>query len=126
MPLVHISLRSGKPDAYRQAIIDGIFSALHTDFAVPPDDQFMCITEHDAANFRYGATYLNVARSEDLVFIQITASNTRTADRKFALYRRLAEVLGENPGLRPEDVFINIIEVAKENWSMGLGAAQYA
>lgn len=126
MPLVHISLRSGKPEAYRQAIIDGVYRALRETFNVPEDDQFMAVTEHDAANFRFGASYLDVKRSEDVVFIQITASNTRTLEAKKALFRRTMEVLVERPGLRPEDVFVNLVEVAKENWSMGNGLAQYA
>jgi 4-oxalocrotonate tautomerase len=126
MPFVHISLRAGKPEAYRQAIFDGLYRALRETFNVPEDDQFMTISEHDAANFRYGASYLDIARSDDLVFIQITANNTRTLDQKKALYRRIAELLGESPGLRPEDVFVNLVEVTKENWSFGHGLAQYA
>ncbi|CAG9168842.1 tautomerase family protein [Cupriavidus respiraculi] len=126
MPLVHISLRSGKPAAYRQAIFDGIYQAMRETFNVPEDDQFMVMTEHDAANFRYGASYLDVARSDELVFIQITANNTRTIEQKKALFRRTAERLGEAPGVRPEDVFINLVEVARENWSLGHGVAQYA
>jgi 4-oxalocrotonate tautomerase len=126
MPLVHISLRAGKPEAYRQAIFDGLYRAMRETFNVPEDDQFMTIREHDAADFRYGATYLGVARSDDLVFIQITANNTRTLEQKKALFRRIAELLGKRPGIRPEDVFVNLVEVAKENWSLGNGLAQYA
>lgn len=126
MPLLHISLRAGKPEAYRQAIFDGLYRAMRETFNVPEDDQFMAITEHDAANFRYGATYLGVARSDDLVFIQITANNTRTVDQKKALFRRIAELLGESPGIRAEDVFVSLVEAAKENWSLGHGLAQYA
>jgi 4-oxalocrotonate tautomerase len=126
MPLTYISLRAGKPEAYRQAIFDGLYRAMRETFNVPEDDQFMTITEHDAANFRYGASYLGVARSDDLVLVQIAASNTRTLEQKKALFRRIAELLGENPGIRPEDVFVNIVEVAKENWSIGHGLAQYA
>ncbi|KGD99750.1 4-oxalocrotonate tautomerase [Achromobacter sp. RTa] len=126
MPLVHISLRAGKTEAYRQAIFDGVYQALRETFNVPDDDQFMAMTEHDAANFRYGATYLDVARSDDLVFIQITASNTRSAEQKKALFRRIAERLGASPGMRSEDVFVSLVEVAKENWSLGRGLAQYA
>lgn len=126
MPLLHISLRAGKPESYRQAIFDSLYQALRDTFDVPEDDQFMTITEHDAANFRYGASYLGIARSDDLVFIQITANNTRTVEQKKALFRRIAELLGESPGIRPEDVFVNLVEVAKENWSLGLGLAQYA
>jgi 4-oxalocrotonate tautomerase len=58
--------------------------------------------------------------------VQITANNTRSVDQKKALFRRIADLLGQSPGLRPEDVFVNLIEVAKENWSLGHGLAQYA
>jgi phenylpyruvate tautomerase PptA (4-oxalocrotonate tautomerase family) len=126
MPLLHISLRAGKPEAYRQAIFDSLYRAMRETFNVPEDDRFMTITEHDAANFRYDPSYLGVVRSDDLVFIQITANNTRTVEQKKALFRRIAELLGESPGIRQEDVFINLIEVAKENWSLGNGLAQYA
>ena len=126
MPLVHISLRAGKTQAYRQALFDGVYQALRETFNVPDDDQFMVMTEHDAANFRYGATYLDIARSDDLVFIQITASNTRSMEQKKALFRRIAERLEASPGMRPEDVFVNLVEVEKENWSLGRGLAQYA
>jgi phenylpyruvate tautomerase PptA (4-oxalocrotonate tautomerase family) len=126
MPLTHISLRIGKPDAYRQAIPDSLYRAMREALNVPEDDQFMVITEHDAANFRYGASYLGIALSDDLVYIQITVFNTRTADQKKALFRRVVELLGESPGIRPEDVFVNVLEAAKENWSLGNGVAQFA
>ena len=126
MPLLHISLLAGKPEAYREAIFDSLYRAMRETFNVPEDDQFMTIREHDAANFRYGASYLGIARSDDLVFIQITANNTRSMEQKQALFRRIAELLGESPGIRSEDVFVNLVEVAKENWSLGNGVAQYA
>jgi len=126
MPLTHISLRAGKPEAYRQAIFDSLYRAMRETFDVPADDQFMTIREHAAADFRYGASYLGVARSDDLVLIQITANDTRSLDQKKALFRRIAELLGESPGIRPEDVFVSLVEVAKENWSLGKGLAQYA
>lgn len=125
MPLLQISLRAGKPDAYRQAIFDGLYRAMRETLDVPEDDQFMTITEHDAANFRYGAAF-GITRSDDLVFIQITVFDTRTAVQKKALFRRISELLRESPGIRPEDVFVNILEAAKENWSVGNGLAQFA
>jgi len=126
MPFVHVSLRAGKPEAYRQAIFDNVYRALRETFNVPEDDQFMILTEHEAANFRYSPSYMNVARSDDLVYIQMTVSNTRDLDQKKALFQRLVKLLGEDPGIRPEDVFINLVEVVKENWSFGHGQAQYA
>lgn len=125
MPLLRISLRAGKPPAYRQAIFDSLYRALREALDVPEDDQFMTITEHEGANFRYGHAF-GIVRSDDLVFIQITVFDSRTAEQKRALFARIAALLGENPGIRPEDVFVNIIESAKENWSVGHGLAQFA
>ena len=126
MPLIHISLRAGKPESYRQAICDGVHAALHETFNVPADNDFVTVSEHEPANFRYSPLYLGIARTDDLVFIQITANNTRSGDQKKALFKRIVELLGENPGLRREDIFIGLVEVPKENWSLGNGIAQYA
>jgi phenylpyruvate tautomerase PptA (4-oxalocrotonate tautomerase family) len=125
MPLLHISMRAGKPPAYRQAILDGLYRAMRDALDVPEDDQFMALSEHDAVNFRTGHAY-GVARSADVVYIQITVFDSRTAEQKKALFRRIAELLGDNPGIRPEDVFVTILGTAKENWSVGHGLAQFA
>jgi 4-oxalocrotonate tautomerase len=125
MPLTQISLRAGKPAAYRQAIFDSLYQAISEALNTPEDDRFMTITEHDAANFRYGNAY-GVARSADVVYIQISVFNTRTREQKRVLFRRIAELLGESPGIRPEDVFITVREAAKENWSVGHGLTQFA
>ena len=125
MPIIHIALRAGKPEAYRQAIFDGLYRAMRETLSVPEDDQFMTISEHDASNFRYGNGY-GVTRSADVVYIQITVFVTRTVEQKKALFRRIAELLGQSPGIRPEDVFVVVLEAAKENWSVGHGLAQFA
>jgi phenylpyruvate tautomerase PptA (4-oxalocrotonate tautomerase family) len=125
MPLIHISLRAGKPESYRQAIFDSLYRALREALGVPEGDQFMTISEHDAANFRTGDAF-GISRSDDLVYIRIIVFNTRTAEQKKALFRRIAELLGEKPGIRGEDVFVTILDAAKENWSVGHGLAQFA
>jgi phenylpyruvate tautomerase PptA (4-oxalocrotonate tautomerase family) len=125
MPLARISLRRGKSTAHLAAIRDGVYAALRETFDVPEDDRFMLVTQHDADEFDYSPSYLNIARSDDLVVIQITVSNTRSVGKKQALYRRIVERLADNPGLRPEDVFISLVEVLPEDWSFGNGRAQY-
>ena len=125
MPIAHISMRAGKPEGYRQAIFDGIYRSMRETLNVPEDDQFMTITEHETMNFRYGNAY-GIARSADVLYIQIIVFNTRTLEQKKALFRRIAELLTEDPGIRPEDLFVNVIEAAKENWSVGHGLAQFA
>ena len=126
MPLVRVSLRKGKPAAYRKAILDGIYGAMRSAFEVPEEDRFMVINEHDEADFSYSKTYLGIARTDDLILIQITANNTRTTEKKKAFFRQLVDNLKADPGVRPDDVFINLVEVVPENWSFGNGIAQYA
>jgi 4-oxalocrotonate tautomerase len=126
MPLVRVSLRSGKSAGYKQAIGDGIYQAMRETFNVPEEDRFVIVSEHSESEFQFSRTYLDIVRSDDLVIIQITANNTRTVDQKKALFARIAELLSQDPGLRKQDIFINLVEVAKENWSFGDGIAQYA
>ena len=93
MPLTRISLRRGKPAAYRKAIRDGLYRAMRDTFDVPEVNRFILITEHDEVDFDYGANYLGIARSDDLVIIQLTVNNTRPLEKKKALYRRIVELL---------------------------------
>lgn len=124
MPILQISMQTGKPVAYRQAILDGLYRSLQEVLEVPGGDEFMTITEHDPANFRFGNAF-GIERSDDLLYIAITLFDTRTVAHKAALFRRIAELLFENPGIRPEDVFINIYDTPKENWSVGNGEMQF-
>jgi len=125
MPLVRISLRQGTSLEYRKAIGDGIHRAMIEALAVPPDDHFQVITEHPPEGLIYDPQYLGIQRSDRVVFVQITLSTGRKPQQKRKLFKRIAELLQESPGLRPQDVLINLVEVSWENWSFGNGAAQY-
>lgn len=120
MPRINISMTAGKPQAYRQAVFDSLYRAMRETLNVSDGNQFMTISEHDASNFRYGNAY-GISRSADVVYIQITVFNTRTAEQKKALFQRIAELLAERPGIRSEDVFVTIYDAPKENWSVGRG-----
>ncbi len=126
MPITRIAIREGRSAEDRRALFTGIHRALQRAFNVPEDDIFMTITQHGADDFVYGRHYLGIERSDDLVMIQITANNTRTLEQKRELYRLIVEELGASPGVRPEDVLVNLVEVSVDNWSFGMGIAQYA
>jgi phenylpyruvate tautomerase PptA (4-oxalocrotonate tautomerase family) len=126
MPLVRISLRQGKTIEYRHKIADGVHQAMLEAIHVPAQDRFQVITEHQADGLIYDPSYLGINRTDDVIFIEITLNVGRTVDQKRALYKKVTELLAKEPGVRPEDVFINLVEVAKENWSFGNGIAQYA
>lgn len=127
MPLVRIALPAGKPPAYRKAVSQGVHRALVETFGVPEDDLFQIVTEHAAGTeIVHAPSYLGIAYSDNLIVIQITVSDTRTVEQKKQLFARIAAHLAASPGVRPQDVFINLLEVRKENWSFGNGVAQYA
>ena len=125
MTLVHIDLRKGKDAGYRQEIGRVVHEAL-VSVGVPKDDRFQVIGEHEAENLLFDSDYLGIHRTEQLVIIQITWNEGRTTEQKKALYKAIADGLHSAIGLRCEDVFINLVEVKKENWSFGKGEAQYA
>jgi 4-oxalocrotonate tautomerase len=125
MPLVRIDLRQGASPPFRKAIADGVHAAMIETLAIPPDDRFQVISEREPDNLVYDPQYFGIRRSDKVVFIQITMSAGRKPGQKRALFKRISELLAKSPGVRPEDVFINLVEVAWENWSFGLGEAQY-
>ena len=126
MPLVRISLMQGKPAAYRAAVGSAVHRAMVETINVPPLDHFQLITEHARGDIVYDPDYLDIKRTDDVVFIQISMNVGRTIEMKRALYKRITELLKAEPGIRPEDVVINLVEVPKENWSFGNGVASYA
>jgi 4-oxalocrotonate tautomerase len=125
MPLVRISLRQGTTTEFRIAIGEGVHRAMVEALAVPADDRFQVITEHPPEGLVYDPHYLGVQRSDGVVFVQITLSNGRKPQQKRLFYKRVAEILKESPGVRPQDLVINLVEVSWENWSFGDGEAQY-
>jgi phenylpyruvate tautomerase PptA (4-oxalocrotonate tautomerase family) len=125
MPLVRISLREGTTPEYRKAIAEGVHQAMVEAMAVPAKDRFQVISEYKAGDLIYDADYLDVKRSGKIAFVQITLSTGRKPGQKRALFKRMAELLAKSPGLRPEDLLINLVEVSWENWSFGNGEAQY-
>jgi 4-oxalocrotonate tautomerase len=126
MPIVRIELQKGKDDTYRRTAGEIVYEAMVSVTGVPKNDHFQIISEHDADNFIYDETYLGIRRTSDLIMIQIFFNEGRTVEQKRALYKTIANGLSNRLKLRPEDVFINLIEAKPENWSFGLGIAQYA
>jgi 4-oxalocrotonate tautomerase len=125
MPLVRIFLRQGKTDEYKRALGDGVHRAMVEAIDAPAQDRFQIITENPASGLVYDPTYLAVQRTENIVMVQITLSTGRKPPQKRKLFQRMAEILAENPGLRPQDLMVSLVEVAWENWSFGNGEAQY-
>lgn len=126
MPLVRISFMKGKPEGFGSKVAAIVYGTMVDTINVPPKDNFQIINEHDKESLIYDPEYLDIPRSDGIIFIQITLNEGRTVTLKKTFYKTLAERLQRELGVQPEDVFINLVEVKKENWSFGNGIAQYA
>ena len=125
MPLARISLMKGRSAGFGEKVGTIVYEAMVETINVPRNDRFQVITEHDRTGLVYDPDYLGIKRSDGFVVIQITLTEGRGVGLKQALYKRIAERLAAELSVRPEDVFINLVEVKKENWSFGNGIAQY-
>jgi phenylpyruvate tautomerase PptA (4-oxalocrotonate tautomerase family) len=126
MPLVRVDLKKQQDPAYAKRVGQLIYAALRSAIGVPENDNFQILAEHDEQHFIFDPQYLGIQRTDNLVFIQITMSEGRTLEQKKLLYKTIVESLNTQLAVRLEDVFINLVEVKKENWSFGNGIAQYA
>jgi 4-oxalocrotonate tautomerase len=125
MPLVRIDLLEGKAPEYRIKVGEIVYQAMLDFLNVPKADRFQIITEHPQAGLQFDRDYLGVHRTDDCIFIQITLNRGRTIELKQHFYKAVADGLHEAVKVRREDVFINLVEVGKEDWSFGNGVAQY-
>ena len=125
MPFVRIDLVRGKSAEYRKTLGDIAYEAMTDVINVPENDKFQVITEHAPEELNLADSYMGNRYSNDVILIQITLSSGRSIDLKKAFYKRIVEDLHDQLNMRREDVVINLVEVAKENWSFGGGIAQY-
>ena len=126
MPLVKIYLRKGKSPEYLRSVSDAVHQALVATANVPPDDRFHIIQQLDPDRLIAHPSYGGVNRSDDLLIVEITLNVGRTVEVKKSLYAAIVSRLGTGADVRPDDVVVSLVEVAKENWSFGGGKATYA
>ena len=126
MPFVRIDLIRGKSAQYRKALGDIVYKAMVDVINVPENDKFQVITEHELEELNFAESYMGNRYSNDVIFIQITLNSGRSLELKKAFYKRIVDDVHAQLKMRREDVVINLVEVAKENWSFGGGIAQYA
>ena len=126
MPLVRISLMKGKSEGFGRKVGEVVYRTMVDTINVPAKDNFQIISEHDRNSLIYDPIYLDIQRTDGIIFIQITLNEGRTVELKKTFYKTLAERLNKEMSVRMEDVLISLVEVKKENWSFGNGIAQYA
>jgi phenylpyruvate tautomerase PptA (4-oxalocrotonate tautomerase family) len=121
MPLVRVDVRRGRSSEALHLVRRCIHQAMCETFDVPPDDRFMVVTQHDADEFDCDPTYAGMARTDELIIVQIFCNTTRGLREKHALFKRMNELLVARCMIRPDDLFVNLVETPRLNWSFGRG-----
>jgi phenylpyruvate tautomerase PptA (4-oxalocrotonate tautomerase family) len=127
VPLVRINLSKSASAETIRSVSEVVYDAMITVANVPANDKFQIITRHADDELVYPAEgYLGVTYTPGIVFIQVTWNAGRTIEVKKAFYKAVAEGISTKAGIRIQDVFISLIDVAREDWSFGNGEMQYA
>ena len=127
MPLVRINLSKSASAETVRTVSEVVYDAMINVANVPANDKFQIINRHADDELVYPADgYLGVTYTPGIVFIQVTWNAGRTIEVKKAFYKAVAEGISSKAGIRIQDVFISLIDVAREDWSFGNGEMQYA
>jgi phenylpyruvate tautomerase PptA (4-oxalocrotonate tautomerase family) len=127
MPFVRINLSNDTSPDVARIVSDVIYNAMIEVANVPQHDKFQVITRHAPEEIVYPTEgYLGINYTPNIIFIQITWNAGRTTEIKKAFYRKVADDIHARAGIRKEDVWINLVEVNREDWSFGNGEMQYA
>ena len=126
MPLVRIDLLEGNTAEFKSQLGELVYESMLETIGIPEEDKFVVVNDLKAEELIFSTNYLGVDRTDGIVIIQITMNEGRSTEVKKALYKTVADNLNNQLDIRKEDVFINLVEVNKENWSFGNGIAQYA
>jgi len=125
MPFVRISL----PKSFSQQTKDNISLSVHHalihEFNIPESDYFHIVEELGPKQIKFPETYLNVAHTSDIIYIQIIAGQGRTVEQKERLYRNMAQRIADSTTITKNNIIIVLVEnEGRENWSFGNGEIQ--
>ena len=127
MPLARIDLSENAPPERIKIVSEAIYSAMVEIANAPLQDKFQVVTRHAADEIIYPKEgYLGLTYTADLILIQITWIGGRSIEVKKKFYKRIADEIHARAGVRKEDVWINLVDDAREDWSFGNGEMQYA
>jgi phenylpyruvate tautomerase PptA (4-oxalocrotonate tautomerase family) len=125
MPFVRISLPKKLSQETKNKISLCVHQSLIAEFHIPEDDYFHVIEELEIQQIKYPESYLGIAHSEHIVYVQITAGEGRTLEQKKKLYHQIATKISSETEITINNVIIVLLENnGRENWSFGNGEIQ--
>jgi len=126
MPLARIDIRREASAELVRVVSDAIYKAMVEVANVPVNDKFQVVNRHAADEIIYPADgYLGLTYSPNLIIIQVTWVSGRSIEVKKKFFHQIADEIHAKGGVRKEDVWINLVDTGKEDWSFGNGEMQY-
>ena len=124
MPLLYFNVLEGRTDAELKTMLDAAHRAMLAAFKVPPRDRYQIVNEYKPSRMVVEDTGLGIPRTDEVIVVQVV-SRPRGKDAKQEFYKLLTEELQKSCGIAPSDVMVSIVENTDEDWSFGLGRAQF-
>ena len=124
MPLLYFNVLEGRTDAELQTMLDAAHRAMLAAFKVPERDRYQIVNEYKPSSMIIEDTGLGIPRTDKVVVVQVV-SRPRSKKAKQKFYKMLVEELQTSCGIAPIDVMVSIVENSDEDWSFGLGRAQF-
>ncbi|MDA7429114.1 tautomerase family protein [Primorskyibacter aestuariivivens] len=121
MPIVRTAVKSGTTSEIKEKIVMGIHSALVEGIGMPQDELFNLVQDYDPADFFYSRSFNGVARSDNVIVVEITMRRGRSDAMKTALYAAITRNLEQDAQVSPKDVLIFMHENDYSDWSVGNG-----
>src|ERR1700726_798594 len=124
MPLLCFDLIQGRSESQIKRILDVTHEVLVRSFNVPERHRYQIVREHAPPGMIVEDTGLGIVRTPNMVVLQVT-TRPRSRAMKQAFYKMLVEKLEAVCGIAPGDVVVTFVTNTDEDWSFGLGRAQF-
>ena len=124
MPLLCFDLIEGRSEGQIDTILDATHEVLVKSFNLPERDRYQIVREHPRSRMIVEDTGLGIVRTPNMLVLQVT-TRPRSQAMKQAFYRSLVEKLEAACGIAPSDVLVTFVTNTDEDWSFGLGRAQF-
>ena len=126
MPLARIDISKDASDKLVRIVSEAVYKAMVEVANVPVHDKFQVINRHAEDEIIYpDEGYLGLHYTRELIIIQVTWVSGRSTEVKKQFFHQIANEIHEKGGVRIEDVWINLVDTSREDWSFGNGEMQY-
>lgn len=119
MAIVRIDFSLHQPDHFAAVVSEVVNTTMQMVLGVPPSENYIVSQGYPDNAILHAPGDCSPERRNQIVFIQITLNLGRTAELKDRFYAELNAALVLTGLLAPEDIYLNLVEVARENWSFG-------